>query len=146
MNVYIATAKPDSIASRALRMEGVEHEELINGDDLDYGRHFTELWNRGKPFVICEDDIIPSPGTVSALLECPQPWCSHRHPTCPGNPLCGGFGFAKHKPVGTAPKVWAETPWWLLDGEVMPFLPRVYGQHAHFHQPDVAHARKVTNS
>jgi hypothetical protein len=140
-DVAVPTPELDSPAYRALRMEGVDAGEYPCMDPFDYGAHFTGLWDRHQAFVIVEWDIIPWPGAVAALLECPKRWCTHCYPVHRGN-LTVSFGIGKYIPVGPAPEEWSETPWHLLDGAVVPVLQERLGR-PHVHEPPVAHARRV---
>lgn len=137
----VPTPQLDSPAARALRMEGLKVRELICVTDYAYGQWFTEEWNRRRPFVMVEHDIIPWPGAVEALLECDRPWCSHEYPLQQGH-LTTSFGIGKYVPDGPAPADWAETEWRLLDGSVLPEVRKRLGP-VHVHEPPVAHARRT---
>jgi len=141
MTVIIPTPESESPAFRALQMEGEDAQEVLCSGSFDYGREFSRLWNLGQPFVICEWDVIPWPGAVAALLDCPESWCNHRYPLHRGK-LANSFGIGKYRPSGSALEEWAETPWHLLDGFVVPELLTRIGR-PHVHEPPVAHARKV---
>lgn len=143
--IVIPTPELDSPAARALAMEGFDNgddrgraHEYLCVADTDYGMCFANLWAGGEPFVICEWDIIPWPGALTALLDCPEPWCTHRYPV--GANLTTSFGIGKYRPTGPADPSWAETPWHLLDGFVVPVLNRLFGR-PHVHEPPVAHCR-----
>jgi hypothetical protein len=138
--ICIPTPELDCPARRALEMEGHEPLMIWTRDPYDYGLYFTTLWASGLPFVIVEHDIIPWPGSVQALIDCPEPWCTHRYPLHRGN-VALSFGIGKYVPTGPAPEEWAETPWQQLDGAVVPVLNRLFGR-SHVHEPPVAHARR----
>lgn len=139
MNVWIATTDLDCPAAWALATEGVAYGATLNLDPFDYGSHFSDLWNEGKPFIVVEHDIVPWPGALKELWECDQPWCGYPFPQ-PDHNLANGFGVAKYRPRGSAPEEWPETEWRYLDGAVVPVLHERIGR-IHLHGPPVAHAR-----
>ena len=129
-------------AARALEMEGiVDILEFPCAQPNDYGIYFAGLWDAGAPFVIVEHDIIPWPGAIRALLDCPEPRCTHRYPLHRGN-VALSFGIGKYIPEGPAPEHWATTRWDALDGQVVPVLNERLGP-PHVHEPPVAHARST---
>lgn len=138
--IVVPTPELDCPAARALRMEGVAVVERYLPGPLSYGRLFTDLWEGGEPFVIVEWDIIPWPGAVQALLDCPKPWCTYRYPLHRGK-LAKSFGIGKYCPSGSAPSNWTSTEWRLLDGAVLPVVQFRLGRQ-HVHEPPVAHARR----
>jgi hypothetical protein len=140
MIVTVPTPEYLAIATRALRMEGIGVDEELCSEPNDYGRLVADTWDKGRPFIICEHDIIPWPGAVAALAECGTPFCTHKYPLAQGN-IARGFGIGKYVPIGRAPAIWRETEWRMLDGEVVPFLLRTFGK-AHVHEPPFAHARR----
>lgn len=131
----------DPPALLALRMEGLEVIPYPCAGPCDYGRMFAELWNEGQKFVVVEHDIVPSPGAVEALLDCPEKHCTHQYPLNQGQ-LAISFGIGKYDPAGTAPAEWASTPWRMLDGAVLPEVRKRLGV-PHVHEPPVAHVRRA---
>jgi hypothetical protein len=132
--------QPEPWGAHTIRV-GADLLEVECPDPFDYGKLFARLWNRGDPFVIVEHDVIPWPGAIGALIECPELWCTHRYPLHRGN-VCLSFGIGKYRPTGPAPEHWAETRWDALDGQVVPHLNKLFG-HSHVHEPPVAHARAI---
>jgi hypothetical protein len=120
-------------------MEGLVVVETLTVEPCDYGEYFTNMWARGAPFVVCEWDIVPWPGAITRLLECSEPWCTHRYPV--GGNVTTSFGIGKYRPSGPAAEEWARTPWHLLDGLVVPVLRARLGE-PHIHEPPVAHVRR----
>lgn len=140
-NTVVVTPERNCPAHRALAMEGVPHDEIHATRSHDYGEWFAALWNMGQPFVVVEHDIIPFPGAIERLWNCPEPRCTHRYPLHQGN-VTLGFGIGKYVPQGPAPDSWRETEWRMLDGMVVPVLNERLGL-PHVHEPPVAHARAV---
>lgn len=148
MKVVVATpeARGGCPAHHALRMEGIPHERHGCNGVHGYGEVFHGLWAAGDPFVLVEYDIVPWPGAVQGMIDCPGGWCAHRYPLhrMPegGTNLNAGFGFVKLRPTGPPLEEWLSTPWHLLDGAVIPVLNSRLGA-PHIHEPPVAHARRV---
>lgn len=141
MKVYVATCEANSIASRALRMEGIGYMPLwTHIDEFSYGRGLADLWDRGDQFVLLEHDIAPWPGLVKQLWDCPEPWCTACVPF-PNGTETSGLNINKFVPRGRAPEVWRETPWRMLDGEVLHRVRTRLGVNPHIHTPGVAHCR-----
>lgn len=138
--IVIPTPEHNCEAYRALRIEGLDPVELKLVTDFGYGNLFAGLWDQGEPFVIVEYDIVPWPGAVQALIDCPEPWCTNRYPLHRGN-VALSFGIGKYVPTGEAPAEWSRVPWHLLDGSVIPFLNKLFG-HSHVHEPPCAHCRR----
>lgn len=44
-------------------------------DDYDYQRFFQDRWKDGTSFVNVEQDIIPWPGAIKEIWDCPHEWC-----------------------------------------------------------------------
>lgn len=141
VRVCVFTPELDSPAARALGMEGLEVEEIALRGENGYGEAFSAAWNLGQPFMACEWDVIPWPGAVEALGSCAGAWCTHRYPVH-AKRLTTSFGIGCYRPVGPAPPEWSETPWRLLDGQVIPHLRKTLGPPC-VHEPPVAHARIV---
>lgn len=55
---------------------------LLHVDDPwpqdSYARFIEADWRLDRDLVIVEGDVLPPPGAIAALLNCPQPWCMHR--------------------------------------------------------------------
>jgi hypothetical protein len=105
-----------------------------------YGAMFASLWNAGDPFIVVEHDVVPWPGAIAKLAECPNGWCTHDYPLHRGN-VTRSFGIGKYRPQGPAPEQWATTTWDQLDGQVIPVLNRLYRRPC-VHEPPVAHCRR----
>ena len=63
---------------RAVLESGFPHQlhQLDRSDYGAYARLFRQLWRRGEAFAICEQDVVPTPGQLRELRDCPAPWCS----------------------------------------------------------------------
>lgn len=145
IRTYIATHEYECPARWALAQEGVEHEVLLCDDAFAYGNHLADLWNRERAgFILIEHDIVPWPGAIQQLAECPEPRCVHATAVQPGTVAMLGLTIQKIIPRGPANEKWRQTKWDALDGEIIPEMNR-YG-FPHVHTPPVAHARRVPAS
>lgn len=43
--------------------------------DFGYSNYFKDRWNEGETFINLEHDIVPYPGAISAIWDCPLEWC-----------------------------------------------------------------------
>lgn len=67
----------------------------INAQDVfAYGALFADWWVKPGDLVIIEQDIVPPAGSITALIDCTMPWCSHEY-HC-NNPVPAyGLGLCK---------------------------------------------------
>lgn len=49
------------------------------GDPFAYAKLLRGLWPYPGELVIVEQDVVPPPDSIRALVECPRDWCTHRH-------------------------------------------------------------------
>jgi hypothetical protein len=42
-----------------------------------YSSWLRTMWHRGDAFIVCEQRVLPPPGALAALRDCPKPWCYH---------------------------------------------------------------------
>lgn len=147
--VVIPTTTHACVATLALITEGVYNvNEIMMRSRFDYGMLFTEYWIKRQGFIIVEHDVIPWPGAIDELQECPNDWCAFRYPMfdIKKEGLCNkGLGCTKfsrrltHEPFDT---IWGETPWQELDGWVSTYIEKL-GYEIHIHTPPVAHIKAL---
>lgn len=53
-----------------------EYIELDDTDPHAYAHLLISLWENGNGFSVVEQDVVPGPGQIAELWDCPQPWCS----------------------------------------------------------------------
>lgn len=141
MKVYVFTHESDCPAVWALAQERIKYEVIDNSaTGFAYGRNFADLWEKGEPFIHLEHDIVPWPGAITQLQECPEPWCVHESVIYAGRVFMG-FGIGKYRPKGPAPERWRNTDWHCLDGQIVSDLRERFTDVC-THHPPVAHARK----
>jgi hypothetical protein len=114
----------------------------VSSDHRAYYRLLVSLWAEG-PFVIVEHDIVPAPGMVHELWNCPRDWCAF--PYRMDDIVTTAFGLVKFDPellpgagdllggIIEQHRVWSG-----LDSIVIAELHR-RGYKEHEHQPPVEH-------
>ncbi len=146
--VPYATLYPETRA--ALEADGIEARyAFVGGSPEAYYWLVRELWESGKGWVNCEQDIVPWRGAVRALTECPEGWCSCPYELSTG--LGAWLGFTKFEGSFTRDRLGAVaatdvlppdgTPkryWGRLDTRLVQVLERE-GLKPHLHYPLVGH-------
>jgi hypothetical protein len=142
--VVVAAVRADDPAVLALEWERLFPETHLVEGDYGYGQLLAGLWRVGAGFCLVEHDIVPWPGAIEALWDCPEPWCGYRFMLGRGD-LGSGLGclrfsgeFMRAHP-GLADE-WASVRWDDLDGRVMDTMRSVGLVGFHEHLPPVGHA------
>lgn len=140
--VIVATIRGvQSSASLALRAEGIEHERAELGDGLGYWHLISRHWRKGEGFVLLEHDVVPWPGAVALLAECPEDWCVHEYPYSEPPELIWALGAWKVSAAFTAAhSLPTRVRWDGLDHYARGVLRDDAGP-PHVHRPPFAHAR-----
>lgn len=60
-------------------------------NDGAYADYFTERWAMQERFINLEHDVIPWPGALEEIWECPEDWCSYGYDPGEILPLDGGY-------------------------------------------------------
>lgn len=79
MNVVVPYAEgaPFLDAVRlSLHAQGIRARYVAMRDDLAYWRLLRSLWARRRSFLIVEHDVVPWPGALGQLWDCPRAWCA----------------------------------------------------------------------
>jgi hypothetical protein len=148
--VIVPTSRPLPPPVRALVAEGEEVVEVVMQDDNHYGRLMTMQWQTRQGFIVVEHDVVPWPGAIRQLRECPEDWCSFEYPMpfSAWEPVRQGFCYSlgctkfstalveRHQPTPE----WGGTCWDGLDGQVIGML-QTAGETCHLHSPPVAHLK-----
>lgn len=134
----------DDPAVLALEWERVFPEIHVVNGDYGYGELLARSWRDGAGFCVVERDIVPWPGALQALWDCPELWCGYRFMLGRGD-LGAGLGclrfsaelLAAHP--GAADHL-AGVVWHDLDGRVMDMMAGLGFGDFHEHEPPVGHA------
>jgi len=98
--------------------EGMEvHKVDVTDNPWGYPDHLRERWAQGESFINMEHDIVPWPGALHRLIECPEPWCFYGYQTDIDFAANGAapFGLVKFGSdlIATIPDVWTDhRAWW----------------------------------
>lgn len=142
--IIIPTTNLFCPASNALSREGILIDAVVMQDDYHYSRLLTDLWKRQESFIIVEHDVVPWPGAIYSMLDCPEQWCAYSYPRAPGDLIealgCIFIDESLIKENVDLHKYWNHVAWNQLDGAVISQLLRV-GYKPHVHTPPVAHAK-----
>lgn len=159
MKVIVATAAENCLASRALLMEGIVHEEHVCQGEFGYGRLIADTWRQGEGFILVEHDIVPWPGALRAMWDCGALWCGYPYPYFDGpvgseERLFGSHGCGCCKFSTVLVQGWPDLPtqwkwdthsWRSLDGVIGNSIVDAYRDAPrHEHRPPVAHLRAGT--
>jgi hypothetical protein len=145
VKVVVAALSASSPAVLALRAEGLDIEVVVMKDDYDYAKMMKRLWLAAEPFVLVEHDVVPWPGAIRALEDCPEPCCSYPYPLGEQGEVwqalgCIKFGREPLSNTGVAERL-DGVLWHNVDSVILPTLGRNGKSHPHRHEPPVAHVR-----
>jgi len=124
----------------------------VSGSDEAYWELLASLWANRRTFICVEHDVVVRPGTLDALVECHEPWCSYQVPYV--GRVYAGLSCAKFSAgliarypdaldvVGELsdedhpPKHWCRLDSWLQSHVLNPG-----GEIMHVHGPPLEHLR-----
>ena len=87
---------------------GYEPEYVdVSADRHAYWRYFADRWAAGETFISCEHDVVPWPGALESLTECPEPWCAF------GYSARDDFGAPLGPPLVRVPRFSVGVPKWI---------------------------------
>lgn len=123
----------------------------VSGSDTAYWELLSQLWRKGKTFIVVEQDIVVRPDSLSELEECHRPWCSFQVPYV--GKVYAGLSCAKFSAalIGRYPTALdrigkrsdADHPpahWCRLDSWLQSLLNHG-GEEMHVHGPPLEHLR-----
>lgn len=112
--------------------------------DDGYQDVIEQLWAERETFVLIEGDILPWPGAVEAIWDCPEPWCDYAFLL--GGGYSGlGLGCVKFDASLMDEDPWIEgrpERWDEVDGRLLRKL-QARGFKNHRHSPPVIHLHEV---
>lgn len=132
-------------AGQALAQEGLAPTVVDLEDDEAYSRLLAAAWRQGE-FVVVEHDVVPWPGAIRELWDCPELYCAFEYPHGRGT-LAAALGctrFSERLTRGwpNLPERWEGRPWIEMDVRVLGAVYEATGVEGHVHGPPVGHARK----
>lgn len=122
--------------------------------DTDYPDFLAARWRERLPWINVEQDVVPWPGAIEDLIECPESWCGMTYGVdqIVGTPIASPMlGLARFRPefMSSLPDVW-ESPWptwgpryWKACDSRLVVFADAHDPPLKFHQhwPAVVHAR-----
>ena len=143
MEVYVPFTRVNKTQIAVFAMENVGPHWVPMGDDEAYWRLLRDRWRDGGKFLLVEHDILPWPGALRELWDCPHRWCSLPYYLQSG--VGYAFGCTKFEPahlpdIGDVVEALETRHWYSLDTKVIGTLRDRYGVTAHHHPgPPVIH-------
>lgn len=147
INIFIPHIK--LFPATLISLIGYNYTAVYAPGDYEVGDYFKERWREGKTFINIEQDIVPWPGAIKAIWDCPQEWCVYdMHLPCHwgrnlenevnGIPL--GCMKISAEVIKKTPGIWDEpVKWTVMDIHLTKqFLKR--GLKVHQHHPGVVNA------
>ncbi len=141
----------------------------LSGDPWNYVNYFQDRWEEERTFVNVEHDMVPWPGAIEEIWNCPEQWCFYDYTAHPGvqrdwlqgyYPMIGLTKFSAAM-IERLPDVWRDLaasylgwqdqgidmswPWGHCDS----FLAEYAAQHnvfAHQHWPSVPNVKAYRDS
>lgn len=139
----------------ALLMDRVPALYVRMEDDLNYWYVLRELWQERETFILVEHDVIPWPGALKLLWDCPEPWCANPYKLAHDNGFTTALGCTKFDKslMEKVPELWDRLAegidfrcqgdprhWYGLDGRLGLVLSSTVGMAwPHRHEPPVTH-------
>ncbi len=118
----------------------------LSGED-DYWNLLSQLWEEKESFVLNEHDVLPWPGAIQEIADCPADWCSYTYRMKKGYGIHHAFGCTKigQGLIEAIPDAWINvdsTHWHDLDGQLC-IMARNSGITPHPHRPPVIHLKEL---
>lgn len=143
MRVIVPYTRLHPLTEQAVRKESKWASFCPMKSEWDYSHLLHKLWNEGDNFILVEHDILPWPGALGEIWNCPAEWCAYSYECNGGIGLYHTFGCAKisGQLINRLPDVWKDPlPWHRLDSHLCFEASRI-GQVPHPHRPPVTHLK-----
>jgi hypothetical protein len=120
---------------------GVQYVPLYGTDG--YRQLLQQLWQEQEDVVIIEHDIVPWPGCIEELYNCPGEWCTNSYHWQGKVGLYHMLGCTKISValMRSLPDVWAQPGDWSLCDRRLFFAAQALGKDPHQHRPPVIHLK-----
>ncbi len=150
--IYVPYTRIDPFIRRALQeynqhddeqdCADVNYVEMVNDDS--YWQLLSKAWEKGEAFAIIEHDVLPWPGALKEIQDCPALWCAYTYKINLGYGITHAFGCCKFSAdlIRQLPHAWSnmeDRHWSKLDSQFCYYALRA-GYIPHPHRPAVIHA------
>lgn len=139
--VPFAPGRLQPLVEPVLRADGWRPELRPLNDAEAYSRLMRQIWAAGETTVIIEQDVLPWPGAIRELLECPCCWGSNSYLYQGGIGISHMLGCAKLSAelIRRLPGLWdSPVDWSLIDQHLFRAAQAVHLE-PHLHRPPVLH-------
>lgn len=149
---------PYTELQRATRIALRHHDyTTVNVARTGYLAYWQARWKDGQTFINVEHDVVPWPGALEQLWECPKPWCAFGYAEpVPGYPVLGCAKFSAEA-IAAAPELpapgyirshkWAttaeEATSWLTMDRLIGHALLGAGVMPHRHNPPVSNLNPI---
>lgn len=145
MEVYVPFTRINKTQMGVFAMENIGPHWMPMVDDEAYWRLLSDQWRKGGKFLVVEHDILPWPGALRELWDCPEPWCSMPYYLQSG--IGYAFGCTKFDPARMPEMAEALTVvdryWYNLDTSLISYVRDTFGVKVHHHPgPPVIHVNQ----
>lgn len=142
LKIYV----PYTNLSEATRIALINYDYIpVDLNNREYSEFLSERWQEGESFVTVEHDVIPWPGAIESIIDCPEPWCGYAYHTGASldphmywHPMLGCTKIGKEF-ISRTPGCWdASVAWYDCDVQL---ATRGYAARMspHRHYPGVVH-------
>jgi hypothetical protein len=124
---------------------GIDLEYVELDSKFGYWKLMKRLWSEGRTTIIVEHDIVPWPGAIEELWDCPCSWGTFSYKMnigeAQGIGVSHALGCAKltDRLMAAVPDVWEEPATWDKLDQILFWAARGEGREPHLHRPPVIH-------
>jgi hypothetical protein len=139
MNVVVPYTNLHPTTEFVLRQYPVEYVDVSEPDA--YLGLLRRLWVEGATVIVVEHDVVPWPGALEEVWNCPCAWGSYSYHMHGGIGIYHGFGCTKltAELMKQTPRVWEPWASWNMLDQKLFFAARAQGIEPHHHRPPVTH-------
>lgn len=143
MNIVCPYTNLQRATEFALRVEEPNTRFCYTGaKDTDYYDLVKELWAARATVIIVEHDIVPWPGALKEMWDCPFQFCAFQAPSGPRSKGLGCLKYGKELMESFPDHInnieFDRRSWRILDGGLTWNLLN-HGVSPHYHSPMVGH-------
>lgn len=147
MNIVVPYTRRRPEQEWLLRKYEPEYVDVSKSTEA-YWNLLNDLWGKQETVIIVEHDILPWPGALEELMDCPGLWCAYSYDQ-KGIGIFHSFGCVKFSSelMKLLPDIWngMDRHWSKVDQQ---FEWKTFqaGQRPHAHRPAVIHLHEYAHS